>query len=202
MNEHEKQPQQPPESTHNATPASSKAPVSLSAQEMADLQAKAGQAQEYLELLQLKQADFENFRKRVRKEQGEWSANAEQSVLAELLPILDNFERALKAAQEDRSFENLCSGITMILDQMEQFFSKRGVEAIDSTQGRPFDPRIHEAVMSLPNDSLPANHVVETLVKGYKRGERILRPAQVAVSTPSNKSGDMNSSEDTNHADV
>ena len=134
-------------------------------------------------------ADFDNYRKRVDRERRELSEYAAADVLLELLPIIDNFERALQApapapgATADKPAESdaFRRGIELIHKQMLDLLRKRGVTPIDA-QGADFDPNVHQAVIHEPSDAHREGEVMQELQRGYKLGERLLRPAMVKVA--------------------
>jgi len=124
-------------------------------------------------------AEYDNFRKRSQKEKESAYGDAKASVLSELLPVVDNFERA--AANKNASFEDYQKGIDMIFNQFSEVFKKLGVEAFGE-KGDAFDPVLHNAVMHIEDENEGENTVVEVFSKGYKLGERILRTAMVKVA--------------------
>jgi molecular chaperone GrpE len=125
-------------------------------------------------------ADFDNYRKRIERERREFSEYAASEVLLELLPIIDNFERALQApaAGDTEAFKR---GIELIHKQMLELLRKRGVTHIDA-RGSDFDPNVHQAVIHEPSDAHREGEVMEELQRGYKLGDRLLRPAMVKVA--------------------
>lgn len=135
---------------------------------------------EIYERLLRKQADFENFRKRIEKEKREFMAYSLQEFVLELLPILDNFERAL-AHPEDQGGADYRKGVELIYRQFRDLMEKRGLRAIETT-GRPFDPNFHEAILREERNDLPENTILAELQKGYFFRDKLLRPAMVKVS--------------------
>ena len=127
-------------------------------------------------------ADFANYKRRREEDQATWTRIANQEIILALLPIIDNFERALQAAQENRNSEALAEGVSLTLRQLQEMLTREGVEPIEAV-GREFDPNLHEAIMRVEADDVPDNTVVEELQKGYTLGQRVLRPAQVKVAT-------------------
>jgi len=123
------------------------------------------------------QAEFENARKRSEREKAEFRDFATGNAVEQFLPVLDNFELALKASG---SAEQLKSGVELIVKQMEEVLRQMQVTAIP-TVGEPFDPRVHEALGSVEREDLPDQHVAEEIRRGYKIRERLLRPAMVRV---------------------
>ncbi|MBO8164126.1 MAG: nucleotide exchange factor GrpE [Brevibacillus sp.] len=126
-------------------------------------------------------ADMENMRRRFRKEQEDLSKYASQKVIEALLPVLDNFERALNADKETMTVDSLLQGIQMVYRQMQQVFEQEGLTPIEA-QGKPFDPNFHQAVMQVEDDNHESGIVVEELQKGYQFKDRVLRPAMVKVN--------------------
>ncbi|HTX75987.1 MAG TPA: nucleotide exchange factor GrpE [Terracidiphilus sp.] len=123
------------------------------------------------------QAEFENARKRAERERADYRDYAAASVVEQFLPVLDNFELALKAAG---STEQLRSGVELIVKQMEEVLRQMQVTAIP-TVGEQFDPRHHEALGTVEREDLPDQHVAEEIRRGYKIREKLLRPAMVRV---------------------
>ncbi len=124
-------------------------------------------------------AEYDNFRKRSQKEKEAAFGDSKASVLAELLPVMDNFERAV--SNKDASLEDYQKGIDMIFGQFNDIFAKLGVEAFGE-KGDEFDPNIHNAVMHIEDENEKENTVVDVFSKGYRLGDRILRPAMVKVA--------------------
>jgi len=139
------------------------------------------EAKEYLDYLKRLKAEFENYKKRVLKEREEVRKLANENLIRQFLPIMDDLERAINSAKETRSINSLIEGIVMILNQLKEILKKQGVEEIEA-KGREFDPYLHEAVLELRSDEYPDNFVVEEMRKGYKLNNRILRPAMVKVN--------------------
>lgn len=126
------------------------------------------------------QADFENFRRRTRQEKEDLSRVVAQNIIADFLPVLDNFERALaNAATQDA--QAILSGVDMIFRQFSQALEKNGLSAIEAV-GAPFDPQRHEAVMRIEDDSKEDGTVVEELQKGYIVHGKVIRPSMVKVT--------------------
>lgn len=125
-------------------------------------------------------ADFDNYRKRIERERREVAEYAASDVLLELLPIIDNFERALQApaAGDTEAFKR---GIELIHKQMLELLRKRGVTHIEA-RGIDFDPNVHQAVIHEPSEEHREGEVMEELQRGYKLGDRLLRPAMVKVA--------------------
>jgi len=125
------------------------------------------------------QAEFDNARKRAVREQQEFREFAAADVIRNFLPILDSFERALKAASPDVA--DFRSGIALIYRQFQDALQKIGVQPIAAV-GQPFDPRVHEAIEMVDTTDVPDHHVLDELQRGYKYKDRLLRPAMVRVA--------------------
>ena len=124
------------------------------------------------------QAEFDNARKRAEREKAEFRDYATGSVVEQFLPVLDNFELALKS---QGTAVQLRQGVVLIVKQMEEVLARLQVAAIP-TVGEVFDPRMHEALGSVERDDIPDQHVAEEIRRGYKIRERMLRPAMVRVA--------------------
>jgi len=147
----------------------------------AELVKAKAKAEDHYNQLQRLQADFDNYRKRTQKEKTELIKYASERLVGELLPVLDNFDRAVSAAKVNPDFTSFSQGVEMILRQMQAALSKEGLKAMDAV-GRPFDPNLHEAVLRVASDEHPENTVVEELQKGYYLKEKVIRPSMVTVS--------------------
>jgi len=128
------------------------------------------------------QADFENFRKRTLREKGEVHKRANEELMLEMLPVLDHLDLALSHLDENGGNSAFAEGIKLVAEQLLAVLGKFGLAVVDAA-GAEFDPNLHEAVSHLPSDGAPENHVVEQTRKGYLLGNRLLRPAQVVVSS-------------------
>lgn len=147
----------------------------------AELVKAKAKAEDYYGQLQRLQADFDNYRKRTQKEKLELIKYASERLVVELLPVLDNFDRAVSSAKVNPDFTAFSQGVEMILRQMQTALSKEGLKAMDAV-GQPFDPNLHEAVLRVASEEHPENTVVEELQKGYYLKEKVLRPCMVKVS--------------------
>lgn len=128
------------------------------------------------------QADFDNFRRRSRQEKEEFAKYASQKLIEGLLPIVDNFDRAMAASREQGDFESLAKGVEMIQRQLAQLLESEGVQAIQAV-GEPFNPERHQAIMQVPAEEGAASGiVVEELQKGYMLKDKVIRPAMVKVT--------------------
>jgi molecular chaperone GrpE len=164
----EKAETEPTPSQPEATPSSLEERVALLEQER----------DEYLNDLKRVAADFENYRKRVARDQQDVVARAHERLVKELLPVLDDLERALEAAT-DHEEAKLEEGVRLVHRELMKALAKEGLVEVE-TDGQ-FDPHMHEALLSQPSEQEDGS-VIEVLQKGYRLGDRVLRPARVVVS--------------------
>jgi molecular chaperone GrpE len=152
-------------------------PNAATAPDVAVLQGEmVAQKDRYLRLA----ADFDNFRRRTTQEIERRAAAQKESFIRELLPVIDNLERAL-GSDVSTSPEQLREGVQMTLQQLNQLLSRHGIEPEESL-GRLFDPHYHEAVAVRTDPSKPDHIVLETFQRGYRRGDEVFRPAKVVVN--------------------
>lgn len=145
---------------------------------IADLEGKVKQEHDaYLRAL----ADFQNFRRRSEEQRAEVAQFANRELILGLLPVLDNFERALAAAEKNQSYEAVMGGVGLILRQLQDFLKRHGVEPIEAV-GKEFDPEQHEAVARVEDSDHPENTVVDEVQRGYRMHSRVLRPSLVRVA--------------------
>jgi len=142
---------------------------------------KTGEAEALFSRLQRLQADFENHRRRVRREQEDLVNYAAEKLIIELLPVLDNLERALEAAAKGGDLDTFINGVDMIYRQLSCVLAKEGLAAMESA-GCPFNPETHHAVMQVETAVHADNTVIEELQKGYLLKEKVLRTAMVKVA--------------------
>lgn len=133
-----------------------------------------------------RQADFENYRKRVERERGETYERVVAEIAGKLLPVLDNLKRALDTeasleAGESDEFRHFLSGVDLIFKQLSGVIEALGVKPVQSV-GERFDPHIHEAVVSEPTDEYEPDTVMEEIIRGYRMGDKLIRPALVKVA--------------------
>jgi molecular chaperone GrpE len=143
------------------------------------LGAAEARAEEYLALAQRTQADFENFRKRAARDQESLVARANERLVNELLPILDDLERALEAAHAHEEAK-LEEGVALVHRSLADVLAREGLAEIE-TDGA-FDPYVHEALLAQPGEDVESGHVLQVLQKGYRLGDRVVRPARVIVA--------------------
>jgi molecular chaperone GrpE len=147
--------------------------------ELAEMDRKAD---EYLRLAQRAQADFINYRRRVEEERAQQARDANVAYLQRLLPILDDFERALSNAAPEDLESSWGKGILLVDRNLQGLLSSDDVQRI-AAEGAEFDPREHEALGSQPSANVPEGHVLHVVRQGYRKGDRIIRPAQVIVAS-------------------
>jgi len=137
------------------------------------------QVEEYLQIAQRVQADFDNYRRRTHQEREELLKYSSARLATNLLPILDNFERAISSSGNDAG--KLKEGIELIFRQLRDVLEKEGVKPMDAV-GKEFDPNLHEAVMQEQSEEHADNVIIEELQKGYMLADRVIRPAMVKVA--------------------
>jgi molecular chaperone GrpE len=133
-----------------------------------------------LQLLRL-QADFDNFRKRTQRERNELFLFANEAICLEMLPVIDHFEMGFKSAEDHKTDCSVTEGFRMVYNQLMDVLKKFNVTAIDAV-GEPFNPHRHEAILHMPSDK-PAETVLEQVRRGYMLGDKLLRAAQVIISS-------------------
>jgi len=147
--------------------------------EVVRLQAELKDAQERILRAQ---ADFDNFRRRTRQDKEDLAKYASSKVITGILPVVDNFERAIGISREAQDFDSLFKGVEMIFRQLEQVLEQEGVTTMN-TVGQPFNPEFHQAIMQVDSDEHEEGFVVEEIMKGYMLKDKVLRPAMVKVSS-------------------
>jgi molecular chaperone GrpE len=153
----------------------------------AELQKARTERQEMQDLAARQQADFDNYRKRVERERGETYNRVVAEVVKQLLPVMDNLRRAHEAessagATESQEFRNFLHGVELISKQLNGVLESLGIEPVP-TVGHPFDPHFHEAIATEQTDEFEPDTVMQEIVRGYRLGEKLLRPAMVKVAT-------------------
>jgi molecular chaperone GrpE len=147
----------------------------------ADLARARAEAESYLDDLRRLQADFDNYRKRTLREQTARAASASQALVARLLPVLDNFELAVSAAEQSRDFDRMLKGVEMVFGELRQALEGEGLVKIEA-EGKPFDPERHEAVIAVEEEDTEPGMVVDIVRAGYELRGKVLRPAMVKVA--------------------
>jgi molecular chaperone GrpE len=147
----------------------------------ADLAKARAEAESYLDDLRRLQADFDNYRKRTLREQTARTASASQALVARLLPVLDNFELAVSAAEQSRDFDRMLKGVEMVLGALREVLEGEGLVKIEA-EGKPFDPERHEAVIAVEQEDAEPGTILDIVRAGYELGGKVLRPAMVKVA--------------------
>jgi len=157
--------------------------ATVTPEQLEELRERAAKSDDNWERLLRTTADFENFKKRVTREKQEAIRYANEGLLQKLVPVLDNFDMALSAAQtgQTEAAQSLQAGINMIYQQLKSALVETGLEEVDAA-GKTFDPNLHEAVSQTETTEVPEGQVVQQLRKGYKLRDRLLRPATVVVA--------------------
>jgi molecular chaperone GrpE len=147
----------------------------------ADLEKARAEAESYLDDLRRLQADFDNYRKRTLREQTARAASASQALVTRLLPVLDNFELAVSAAEQSRDFDRMLKGVEMVFGELREVMEGEGLVKIEA-EGKPFDPERHEAVIAVEQENTEPGTVVDIVRTGYELRGKVLRPAMVKVA--------------------
>jgi molecular chaperone GrpE len=153
----------------------------------AELEEAQAQAAEYLDGWQRARAEFANYKKRVEAEREELRRTCNEALLLKLLPIVDDFERAFQTLPEDLADIPWVDGMAMILRKLQSILEGENVTPIEAT-GHPFDPVWHEAVMQEETTEHPDGYICAEMQRGYRLGERVLRPSMVKVAINTNES--------------
>jgi molecular chaperone GrpE len=158
-------------------------PVDITPDEIVELKTKAAKADENWERLLRATADFDNYKKRMTRERQEAIRFANESLLEKLIPVLDNFDMALVAANNPQAntIDSLKTGVQMIYNQLKGVVTESGLEEIDATN-QAFDPNWHEAVAQQDAAGVREGQVLQQMRKGYKLRDRLIRPASVVVA--------------------
>ncbi|MFO7572327.1 MAG: nucleotide exchange factor GrpE [Gaiellaceae bacterium] len=154
-------------------------PTSAEVVEVDELARVTAERDEYLDLLQRVQADFENYRKRAAREQERLVAHAHERIVRDLLPVLDDLERALDAAERHEEAA-LVEGVELVEQALRAALAREGLVEIE-TDGA-FDPHVHEAMLTQEREGVDAGCVLEVVQRGYRLGDRVVRPARVIVA--------------------
>ncbi len=152
----------------------------------AELKRLENEVKDLRDSLARRQADFENYRKRMERERSETYARVVVDIAAKLLPVLDNLKRALETeasveASESDEFRHFLSGVDLIYKQLNGVLEALGVKAVPA-EGEQFDPHLHEAVVTEPTDDYEPDTVMQEIVRGFKVGDKLIRPALVKVA--------------------
>jgi molecular chaperone GrpE len=166
----------PPGNGHMDQPAQA---ADARERQIAELQSQLAESREHVLRAQ---AELENYRKRVQREMADERRYAVVPLVRDLLPVIDNLERAIEAAEKTGGSEGLLAGVKMVLEQLQQVLAQHQCLRIESI-GQPFDPQVHQALAQEPSEQYPAGTVSRETQVGYKLHARVIRPAQVFVST-------------------
>jgi molecular chaperone GrpE len=156
-------------------------------EEFDETEALRAENEELIDTLQRVKAEFDNYRKRVSRDQESLVARAHERLVKELLPVLDDLERALGAAEQHEEAK-LEDGVRLVHRSLAEALTREGLAEIE-TNGK-FDPHVHEALLTQPSEAEEGS-VIEVLQRGYKLGDRVLRPARVVVAGPKETGGDQ-----------
>ncbi len=140
------------------------------------------QVEQLKDLLLRKAAEFENYKRRVENEGIGLVKFATESLIVDLLPVLDDLERSLKHSRESKEFESFVKGIELIGQKLIKILETRGLKSFE-TQGKEFDVNVHDALMQMPRSDVPPHTVIEEVDKGYLLNDKVIRHAKVIVST-------------------
>jgi molecular chaperone GrpE len=147
------------------------------------LETARAEAQRYRDQLLRTAADFDNFKKRIRREMEDGERRAREDLLKDLLPVFDNLERAAQHAGSASDVKSLSDGLSMVLRMFTDTLSRMGIERVRAV-GEPFDPALHEAVQQMETTEHAPGTVAAEVQAGYRFGERLVRPAMVVVAKP------------------
>ena len=154
--------------------------------------AAVAKTDEYLGALQRERAEFANFRRRTAEERERDLGLAGVDLITKVLALADDFDRAVETRAPELEGNAWVEGIAAIDRKLRLLLESEGVTALEATPGAPFDPRIHEAITSLPGTGLPEGSVAAEIRRGYRLRDRVIRPALVAVAAPDDSSGPLN----------
>ena len=171
--------------------------IMLSAEEYEQLKSAKAESDEKQKQMLYKMAEYDNLKKRADREKKDFLKYANESLVKDLVPVLDSIDQAVGAAQEAEietaaGFTALREGVELIQKQLLGSLEKRGVSVID-TEGEIFDPQKHEAVSMAPSDNVPQNNIIQAFQKGYTLHDRVIRPSMVVVSNGNPVSTDNSS---------
>jgi molecular chaperone GrpE len=165
--------------------AASEAAAADGAPELGDLEAELDaarrKADEYLDDLRRLAADFDNYKKRIARDAEAQALAASASLVGELLPVLDNLERALDASEHHEEAK-VADGVRLVRSQLQGVLERRGLAEIEAAPGHVFDPHLHEALSQQPSEQ-PEGRIAAVWQRGYRLGQRVVRPARVVVSS-------------------
>jgi len=152
-------------------------------EDLAGLRARAQERDQFLALLQRTQADFENYQKRNQRERDQERRYWHSPLALDLLPVIDNLDRAMTAAKQAGESGPLVQGVALVQTQLLDILKRHGITPIEAL-GKPFDPNLHQAIMQQPSADYPPQTAIQVLQQGFMIHDRVLRPAGVIVSAP------------------
>jgi molecular chaperone GrpE len=162
--------------TPTAEPEGGSAELPIDTAEDLKLQLEA-QSDRYLRLM----AEFDNFKKRVSRDYERLVESANERLMAELIDVRENFERAVKSSEQCADLKSISDGMKLIFSKFDNVLQKNGLTPFGAA-GEPFDPQLHDALMKVPNNTIPEDHIVEVFEKGYMLKKQVVRHAKVVVS--------------------
>ncbi len=162
----------------------------VEAPKLSDLEMAQAEAAKLKDMLVRTAADFDNFRKRSRRELEDARRGGREELLKEMLPVFDNLERAIQSAQKATDAKAVSDGLGMILKQFENTLARIGIVRVP-TLGNMFDPALHEAIQQVETDDHPVGTIVAEVQPGYTTGERLVRAAMVVVAKPKSPTGEQ-----------
>jgi molecular chaperone GrpE len=177
--------QSPPQDDPSPAPAEAAAEAPAAADPLADAKAEVARLKD---AWMRTAADFDNFRKRSRRELEDARKAGREEILKDLLPVFDNLERGLQSAQQAADVKAVVDGLQMIAKQFESTLGRTGITKVP-TVGKPFDPTVHEAIQQVETSDHPAGTIVAEVQSGYISGERLIRAAMVVVAKPKSGGG-------------
>jgi len=169
-------------SDHHKDDSTVTAEPPMTPEELASLRKRAAERDEYLDIAQRGRAEFENYQKRNRTEREQERKYAYGPLAYDLLPILDNLDRTLSAAEKSGDAGPLVQGVQMVQKQFLEALRRHGITRIEAKPSAAFDPNLHQAVMQQPTGGMDPGHIVDVHEQGYMNQDRVLRPAKVSVS--------------------
>jgi molecular chaperone GrpE len=155
--------------------------AAITPEELERLRALAVERDQFYDLAARTRAEFENYQKRVQRDREQDRKYAFGPLALDLLPILDNLDRAVVAAKQAGETGPLVQGVAMVQTQFLELLKRHGITRIDC-DGKPFDPNVHQAVMQKPDETVEPNIILQVLEQGFMNQDRVLRPAKVIVS--------------------
>jgi len=157
------------------------ADAELTPDQLAEIQQKAAERDDFLDKLQRTRADYLNYQKRAKKDREQVGEFAVQGFVSQLAPLINDLDRAIQAGEESHDLSAFFEGMKLLHTQLYKILAENGIEPIE-TVGSPFDPAYHEAMMQQESDEHPENHVVAELQRGFTMNGRTIVPARVAVA--------------------